>query len=202
VDLRREKDIEQLRRVALAQQVQIEQLLKVLQSQSNELAKLKGNENELQEKLALIETLTKQSAEVAEQLEKLAPKPKKKREKFGNAEQPKLPVVEQVFELDAADQTCPSCGGGLAPIKDQFETSEMIDVVEVSYRVVQVKQQKYRCKCGGCIETAIGPERAIPGGRYSLDFAMKVAVDKYLDHSVPRMRAPALPGKGEAMLHS
>jgi hypothetical protein len=38
--------------------------------------------------LALIETLTKQSAEVAEQLEKLAPKPKKKREKFGNAEQP------------------------------------------------------------------------------------------------------------------
>jgi septal ring factor EnvC (AmiA/AmiB activator) len=105
VDLRREKDIEQLRRVALAQQVQIEQLLKVLQSQSNELAKLKGNENELQEKLALIETLTKQSAEVAEQLEKLAPKPKKKREKFGNAEQPKLPVVEQVFELDAPDRS-------------------------------------------------------------------------------------------------
>jgi hypothetical protein len=53
--------------------VQIEQLLNVLQSQSKELAKLKGNENELQEKLALIETLTKQSAEVAEQLEKLAP---------------------------------------------------------------------------------------------------------------------------------
>jgi len=182
VDLRREKDIEQLRRVALAQQVQIEQLLKVLQSQSNELAKLKGNENELQEKLALIETLTKQSAEVAEQLEKLAPKPKKKRDKFGNAEQPKLPVIEKVFELDAPDQTCPSCGGGLAPMKDQFDTSEMIDVVEVSYRVVKVKQQKYRCKCGGCIETAIGPERATPGGRYSLDFAVKVAVDKYLDH--------------------
>jgi transposase len=66
-------------------------------------------------------------------------------------------------------------------MKDQFDTSEMIDVVEVSYRVVQVKQQKYACKCGGCIETAPGPERATPGGRYSLDFAIKVATDKYLD---------------------
>ncbi len=78
--------------------------------------------------------------------------------------------------------TCPSCGGDLRPMKGQFETSEMVDVVEVSYRVVQVKQQKYACKCGGCIETAPGPERATPGGRYSLDFAIKVAVDKYLDH--------------------
>lgn len=64
----------------------------------------------------------------------------------------------------------------------QFETSEMIDVVEGHYRVVQVQQQTYACKCGGCIETAPGPEGASPGGRYSLDFAIKVAVDKNLDH--------------------
>jgi transposase len=64
-------------------------------------------------------------------------------------------------------------------MKDQFATSEMVDV---SYRVVQVKQQKYTCSCGGCVETAPGPERAAPGGRYSLDFAVKVGIDKYLDH--------------------
>ncbi len=58
----------------------------------------------------------------------------------------------------------------------------MVDVVEVSYRVVSVKQQKYTCRCGGCVETAPGPERATPGSRYSLDFAIKVAIDKYLDH--------------------
>jgi transposase len=58
----------------------------------------------------------------------------------------------------------------------------MVDVVEVSYRVVKVQQQKYVCRCGGCVETAPGPARAIPGGRYSLDFAVKIAVDKYLDH--------------------
>lgn len=186
MDLRRETDIEQLRRVALAQQVQIEQLLRVLSAQAAELSALKGNDKELQEKLALVEQLTRQAEQVKAQLEKLPPKArggnKKPRDKFGNTAQPQLPVIEQVFTLDEADKTCPSCGGELRPMAEQFESSEMIDVVEVSYRVVKVKQQKYACACGGCVETALGPERATPGGRYSLDFAVKVAVDKYLDH--------------------
>jgi transposase len=103
-------------------------------------------------------------------------------------------MVEQVFELDAPDTTCPSCGGTLRPMKGQFETSEMIDVVEVSYRVVKVQQQKYACSCGGCVETALGPERATPGSRYSLDFAIKVAVDKYLDH-IPLARQERILGR-------
>jgi transposase len=186
VDLRRERDIEQLRRVALAQQVQIEQLLRVLRAKCAELSALKGNEAELQQTLALIAEVTRAASPPPPSTQ--APDspdsatPKKDREHSGPTEQPTLPHVEQVFELDAADKTCPSCGGELRPMKGQFETSEMVDVVEVSYRVVQVKQQKYACKCGGCIETAPGPERATPGGRYSLDFAIKVAVDKYLDH--------------------
>ena len=189
-DLRSEKDIEQLRRIALAQQVQIEQLLRVLSAQAAELGALKGNEQELQQKLALVATLTKQSQQIKKHLEETtAPnddatekRKNKPRESFGNTAQPELLVVEQTFELDEADKICPSCGGGLAPMNGQFETSEMIDVVEVSYRVVKVKQQKYVCRCGGCVETAPGPERATPGGRYSLDFAVKVAIDKYLDH--------------------
>jgi transposase len=190
VDLRRERDIEQLRRVALAQQVQIEQLLRVLQAQAAELGALKGNDKELQEKLALVEQLTREAQKVQTTLDELSPggaagtgkTNKKKRETFGNTEQPSLPHVPEVFELDDADKTCPSCGGELRPMKGEFETSEMIDVVEVSYRVVQVQQQKYTCRCGGCVETAPGPERATPGSRYSLDFAVKVAVDKYIDH--------------------
>ena len=188
MDLRRETDIEQLRRVAIAQQIQIDQLLRVLRAKCDELAVLKGSETELQQTLSLVENLTRQAQTVASQLDKLpetpAPggSPRKERASSGPTEQPALPIVEQTFELDAADTTCPSCGGALTPMKGQFETSEMIDVVEVSYRVVRVQQQKYACKCGGCIETAPGPERAIVGGRYSLDFAIKVAIDKYLDH--------------------
>lgn len=186
MDLRCERDIEQLRRVALAQQVQIEQLLRVLRAKCAELSALKGNETELQQTLALIAELTRAALSSAPSTEAASSPdpttPKKDRDHSGHTEQPTLPHVEQIFELDAADMTCPSCGGDLRPMKGQFETSEMVDVVEISYRVVQVKQQKYACKCGGCIETAPGPERATPGGRYSLDFAIKVAIDKYLDH--------------------
>lgn len=183
MDLRRERDIEQLRRVALAQQVQIEQLLRVLNAKCKELEALKGDPAELQQTLALLESLTKQQQAAKQAASAGAPKKKPKdREKSGPTEQPRLPFEERVFELDEADRVCTSCGGELAPMADQFEESEMIDVVEVSYRLVKVKQQKYACRCGACIETAPGPERAILGGRYSLAFAIKVALDKYLDH--------------------
>ena len=176
MDLRSESDIEQLRHVALAQQIQIEQLLAMLRAKCDELAALKGSEGELQQTLSLAEDLSRKAQAVAAQIETPPGTPangskdRKPRESFGPTEQPKLPVVEQTFELDDADKTGPSCGGTLAPMKGRFETSEMIDVVEVSYRVVRVQQQKYACKCGGCIETALGPERATPGGRYSLDW--------------------------------
>ena len=139
MDLRRESDIEQLRRVALAQQVQIEQLLRVLRAKCDELATLKGSEKELQQTLQLIEDLTARRTPASSSEETSTTqtpgdedKPRKEREHFGNTEQPKLPHVEQLFELDEADKTCPSCGGTLAPMKGQFETSEMVDVVEVS----------------------------------------------------------------------
>ena len=183
MDLRRETDIEQLRRVALLQEVQIEQLLKVLSQK--ELSALKGGEAELQQTLLLLEELTRK-ADAAKNAPGGAGKPERKpgkpRTEFGPTPQPKLPVEQQVFELDEPDRTCPSCGGRLEPMAGQFESSEMVDVVEVSYRVVQVKQQKYVCRCGGCVETAPGPERTTSGSRYSLDFAIKVAIDKYLDH--------------------
>lgn len=186
MDLRRETDIEHLRRVALAQQVQIEQLLRVLKSKCEEIEALKGNPEDLQQTLALIETLMKQKTTAAETADDSSTKKgqadRKKREQFGPTEQSNLPHVEALFELDTADRTCPSCGGALQAMAGQFEESEMIDFVEISYRVVKVKQQKYVCRCGGCVETAPGPERAVRGGRYSLGFAVKVALDKYLDH--------------------
>lgn len=108
-------------------------------------------------------------------------KPKKRRESGAPTAQPDLVVEEEIFVLDDADRTCPRCGDALRELAGQFEESELIDVIEVRYRVLKAKRQKYGCHCG-CIDTAIGPERAIPGGRYSLAFAAKVAVDKYLDH--------------------
>jgi transposase len=58
----------------------------------------------------------------------------------------------------------------------------MIDVVELKYQVVEVERKKYVCSCGGTVETAPGPARAVEGGRYSLRFAIEVAFDKYVAH--------------------
>lgn len=75
-----------------------------------------------------------------EALTKATAKPKTERaprSSTGPTPQPMLPIIEQVFTLDDADRACPSCGGDLKPMKDQFDESEMIDVVEVSYQLVQ-----------------------------------------------------------------
>lgn len=187
MNLRRENDIEQLRRIALTQKVQIEQLLRVLELKCQELRVLKGSEDELQRTLELLNRVTRDALDADAALAALStPTPPKKERKprtvHGPTAQPRLPVEEQLFLLDEPDRTCPACGGELHAWDGKFEESEMIDVVEVSYRVVKVKQQKYVCRCGGCVETAPGPERATRGSRYSLDFAIKAAVDKYLDH--------------------
>ena len=44
----------------------------------------------------------------------------------------------------------------------------MVDVIVVRYCEKHVRRTKYTCECGGHVDTAIGPERVLPGGRYSL----------------------------------
>ena len=100
----------------------------------------------------------------------------------GRREQPELPMVDVVHVLDEADTACPKCGGELAPWDGHFEEAEEIDVVERSFRIVRHRRQKYTCRCGECIETALGPRKLIAGGRYSVEFAVAAAVAKYADH--------------------
>lgn len=184
-DLEREQDIEELRRIALAQQAQIAQLMEVISRKSREIDKLRGKPGDIQLTLKMLAELQAKAKQTQAALVKASTAPKaepKLRSSTGPTPQPLLPVVERIFTLDDADRPCPSCGGELKPMKDQFDESEMIDVVEVRYELVKVKQQKYVCRCGSCVETAIGPARALPGSRYSLAFAIKVCLDKWLDH--------------------
>jgi len=95
----------------------------------------------------------------------------------GPTEQTALPRIALCCELDEADRACPQCGDRLEPLAGEAERSEMIDVVELKYQVVEVERKKYVCGCGGAVETAPGPARAVEGGRYSLRFAIKVAFD-------------------------
>lgn len=107
---------------------------------------------------------------------------KKKRRGHGPTEQPKLPVIGLVHKLDEPDKTCPNCGGCLHEMEDQYEEYDEVDVIPMRFVLKRHQRQKYACSCGSCIETALGPDRLIPGGRYSVDFAIYVAISKYCDH--------------------
>ena len=100
----------------------------------------------------------------------------------GPRPQPKLPVDEQIYSLLEGDRACPACGGQLEEMIGQFEDSDEITVVRQHYRMLRQRRQKYRCRCNGAVVTAPGPLKLIPGGRYSIEFAVEVAAAKYLDH--------------------
>jgi transposase len=199
LDIEHERDIERLRRLAMLQKSQLEHLVAVLARKCAELAKLKGGEDELQLTLKLLEDAQKQVAEADALVGRGRDErngEKKDREPqagHGPMDQLALERVSLLCELDDADRVCPSCERHLEPLKGQTERSEMIDVVELKYQVVQVERQKYVCKCGSVVETAPGPERAMDGGRYSLRFALKVAFDKYVAH-LPLERQARLMG--------
>lgn len=100
----------------------------------------------------------------------------------GPREQKQLGIVERIHDLDDADRVCTRCGEPLMEMAGQFEESEEVDTLERQFILVRHKRKKYRCNCGGCVETALGPSKLIAGGRYSIDFAVGVAIAKYADH--------------------
>jgi transposase len=186
LDIEHERDIERLRQVALLQKSQLERLVAVLSRKCAELQKLKGGGDELQLALKLLEDAQNDVAKAGRQAGRdgggRGAKERDAQTGHGPTDQPALERVPLRCELDDADRVCPSCAGHLEPLQGQAERSEMIDVIEVKYQVVEVLRQKYVCKCGSVVETAPGPERAVDGGRYSLRFAIKVAFDKYVAH--------------------
>lgn len=187
-----ETDLHILRQKAALLQRENDLLHARLGELTSQLDKLQGGDGAgLQQELALLQE------KLAAQATKLFGKSSEKRKTevveaakpdrpaqtgHGPRPQPKLPVVEQIHELDAADKVCVSCGGNLRLMADQFEESEEIDVVERVFRVVHHKRQKYRCDCQACIDTALGPPKLLTGGRYSVGFAVEVASDKYSMH--------------------
>jgi transposase len=100
----------------------------------------------------------------------------------GPKAQPELAVVVEQHELPEDERQCGACGGTVEPMGDQAEESEEITVVERRFLRVRHRRRKYRCRCNGCVVTAPGPAKVIPGGRYSIDFAVEVIAQKYIDH--------------------
>jgi transposase len=99
----------------------------------------------------------------------------------GRKDQPSLAIEPVPHSLDEADCICPKCGDELKKWEGKFEESEEVHVVERRFVILKHKREKSRCECGH-IETALGPDKLVKNGRYSIDFAIHVALGKYLDH--------------------
>jgi transposase len=186
-------DIEQLRQIALLLEREVEHLMSRIHELTEELARATGKDaGRLQMEIALLQEkldrrmkeLYGASSEKHPKKDGTATQPRQKGEHTGHGPkpQPLLPVVEKVWDLDEADKVCPKCGEPLREMTGACEESEEIDVVQKEYRLVRHKRKKYVCRCGECVETALGPQKLIPGGRYSVDFTVDVAISKYADH--------------------
>jgi transposase len=195
INVSTETDIERLRQVTQLLIAENDRLHRRLQVLSAELAKAEGKDAErLQLELELLreqlhqrnQALFGTSSEKSQKTRSASAEegtPKQPQTGHGPSAQPELPIHEEVFELDEPDRACPKCGGDLTSMEGQFEESEVVDVVERTFRLVREKRQKYVCQCGECVETALGSTKPIPGGRYSLAFAAMVAGEKYEDHN-------------------
>jgi transposase len=192
LNLATETDIERLRQAALLLEQENARLFRRLEHLVAQLAEARGEDaRSLQLEIACLkeQLASRTQALFGDSSERrpcaehgTAEERKEPRPGHGPREQKALPIVEVVHELDEPDQMCPDCGGDLEPMAGQFEEADEIDVVERSFRIVRHKRQKYRCRCGEKIETALGPDKLVPGGRYSIDFAVDVAIAKFADH--------------------
>ena len=146
----------------------------------------------LKEQLAALQRMTFGDSSERRPSGEKKEEPKKPRRGHGPKSQPNLPVEEVSHTLEEEDRTCSICGEVLTEMGDQAEESEEITVVGIEYKILKHRRQKYRCRCNEQVVTAPGPARLIPGGRYSIDFAVKVAEDKYLDHLPLERQARAM----------
>ena len=211
--LGKEQNLEVLRQVAVLLEAENKRLIERNLALTRELMALKGEDasclqlrlQQLEEQLAQARqrlfgaSTEKRPVEAAVSTAEPAPKPPQRG--HGPRAQPALPLVEVVHVLEEADKACLQCGGVLTEMAGQFEESEEVDVVERRFVLTKHKRQKYRCRCNGCIETALGPTKLFPGARYSVAFAIDVAVQKYLDH-LPLTRQVRIMGRENLLTES
>jgi transposase len=183
VKLADEHDVETLRQVSLLLDRENQRLITKNLQLTAELARLRGVPDV--EQLAFtVERELQQARTAIFQRADAAPPPTPRRQQPGHGprEPPTLPSIDVRHELAPDQRACPACGGELTEMAGQYESSERLTTVKLTYQVEHHVRQKYRCACNGAVVTAPGPAPLIPGGRYAPAFAVGVAVAKYADH--------------------
>ncbi|MEM8995605.1 MAG: IS66 family transposase, partial [Acidobacteriota bacterium] len=181
VDIEAIDDPEQLRTVCKTYEASHRILVDRLETLAKRIAELEGVDA-AQTALDLPDLqIGKPDEPVAEPPQKRSRESREPRRGHGPTPQPELPIEVIEHRFDTSPE-CPACGEGMTVWLGQFEESEEITVVETSFKVSCHRRVKYRCTCHGAVATAPGPPKLIPGGRYSIDFAVHTAVEKFCDH--------------------
>ena len=90
-----------------------------------------------------------------------------------------LPRTEVVYALAGDDLNCPHDGRALNVIGEI--TSEQLDIVPATIRVIRHIRKQYACDCGQCIRTAALPAQPIPKSLASPGLLAHITVSKYQD---------------------
>ncbi len=170
-----------LRNVCRAYEASHRVLVNRLETLAKRIAELEG----LEAAQAALELPDLRIGAPEEPSPKPAKKPPKKRRKpqTGHGPTPQLELPIEVTEYRCEElPECPACSREMSIWPGQFEESEEITVIETSFKISVQRRAKYRCTCHGAVVTAPGPEKLIPGGRYSIEFAMHTAIEKFCDH--------------------
>jgi transposase len=114
----------------------------------------------------------------------------------GPKAQQSLPLEEVVHDLATEDAVCDLCSASLDEWEGQFEESVEVDFIEPQVILRKHLRKKYRCRCGGCVKTAAGPKKLFPKARYSINFALHVALQKYCYHLPLERQARELSRRG------
>lgn len=185
-------DVETLRDLLRAQLRESERLKRELQQAH---AQLRDKDPAKAEQLALrLETVQRQHdaalkalfGQSSERRPSSRVAPEKEREPqsgHGPRSQPDLPIRPTHHVLEDADSVqCHLCSAPLSTWTEQFEESEEVDLIVSKVVIRRHRRQKYRCLCGGCVLTAPAPRKLFPKARYSINFALHVALQKYCYH--------------------
>lgn len=192
VDGRTEQNIERLRAVYLLTERHAKTLAQEVVDLKLKIARLEGRalpQDEIQLPLPKIDEIVidepgESPGDSDELILEPSPGPEEDAKKPGHGPrpQPDLPRREELIMLPEGQEVCPACQQERTRMGDATEDAEEITVVEREYVLVVKRRAKFICGCQNTITTAPAPKRIIPGGRYSNEFAIAVAVDKYADN--------------------
>ncbi len=123
--------------------------------------------------------------------------PKKKKVQFPSERYPHAEIIEQ--EIGFRDkQDCDVCGSEMS-FMGQHEVCEYVTMTPAVFRVIRQLRQKLRCSCcHSSIKTVPPMPRICPGGAYSDEMIIDVAISKYCD-LIPIERYAKMAARGGLM---